>query len=253
MPNGFSMITRARSPSPASPSASIVPAERAAAAARGSSRTRGVAAELLARRGDRLARARSKPVADAGEAQRLGERAPRSSASSGLRPSPRPPRAPARGTPRRSIALAGGADDPEALRHQPDPGEVEHPRQQLALGQVAGRAEEDDHLVLGDLGAVGALAAGACGGDAHALRLTDARARPGAARDYAARADGRRARPHGGVEFDPRALDRVERRFWRDIWESVPAAVAGRARDRAARLRAGSGDRGRRRCRRSGC
>ncbi len=30
----------------------------------------------------------------------------------------------------------------------------------------------------------------------------------------------------GGVAYDPRALDRVERRFWRDIWESVPADVA---------------------------
>jgi GNAT superfamily N-acetyltransferase len=30
----------------------------------------------------------------------------------------------------------------------------------------------------------------------------------------------------GGVEFDHRALDRVERRFWREIWESVPAEVA---------------------------
>lgn len=30
----------------------------------------------------------------------------------------------------------------------------------------------------------------------------------------------------GGVEFDHRALDRVEQRFWRDIWESVPAEIA---------------------------
>jgi GNAT superfamily N-acetyltransferase len=30
----------------------------------------------------------------------------------------------------------------------------------------------------------------------------------------------------GGVEFDPRELDRVEKRFWRDIWESVPAEAA---------------------------
>ncbi|MGN6255328.1 MAG: GNAT family N-acetyltransferase [Solirubrobacterales bacterium] len=29
-----------------------------------------------------------------------------------------------------------------------------------------------------------------------------------------------------GVRYDPAALDRVERRFWRDIWESVPRAVA---------------------------
>jgi GNAT superfamily N-acetyltransferase len=36
-------------------------------------------------------------------------------------------------------------------------------------------------------------------------------------------ADGKTA---NGVGFDPRALDRVEKRFWRDIWESVPAALA---------------------------
>jgi GNAT superfamily N-acetyltransferase len=30
----------------------------------------------------------------------------------------------------------------------------------------------------------------------------------------------------GGVEFDSRALDRVEKRFWRDVWKAVPAEVA---------------------------
>jgi GNAT superfamily N-acetyltransferase len=30
----------------------------------------------------------------------------------------------------------------------------------------------------------------------------------------------------GGVEFDHRQLDRVEKRFWREIWESVPAEAA---------------------------
>ncbi len=29
-----------------------------------------------------------------------------------------------------------------------------------------------------------------------------------------------------GVAYDPAALDRVERRFWRDIWESMPREVA---------------------------
>ncbi|MGN6259039.1 MAG: GNAT family N-acetyltransferase [Solirubrobacterales bacterium] len=29
-----------------------------------------------------------------------------------------------------------------------------------------------------------------------------------------------------GAQYDPAALDRVEQRFWRDIWESVPAEVA---------------------------
>ncbi|HEX4729802.1 MAG TPA: GNAT family N-acetyltransferase [Solirubrobacterales bacterium] len=30
----------------------------------------------------------------------------------------------------------------------------------------------------------------------------------------------------GGTEFDPAALDRTEARFWREIWDAVPAAVA---------------------------
>jgi hypothetical protein len=30
----------------------------------------------------------------------------------------------------------------------------------------------------------------------------------------------------GGVTYDPRALDEGERRFWRDVWESVPAGLA---------------------------
>src|SRR3954453_938878 len=29
-----------------------------------------------------------------------------------------------------------------------------------------------------------------------------------------------------GVRYDPAALDRVERRFWRDMWNSVPHGVA---------------------------
>jgi GNAT superfamily N-acetyltransferase len=35
------------------------------------------------------------------------------------------------------------------------------------------------------------------------------------------------AETENGVRYDPAALDRVERRFWREIWESVPAEVAG--------------------------
>jgi hypothetical protein len=34
------------------------------------------------------------------------------------------------------------------------------------------------------------------------------------------------ATTEGGVEYDPARLDRVERRFWRDVWESVPDEVA---------------------------
>jgi len=31
---------------------------------------------------------------------------------------------------------------------------------------------------------------------------------------------------NGGVAYDPRALDAIELRFWREIWDSVPASVA---------------------------
>jgi GNAT superfamily N-acetyltransferase len=34
------------------------------------------------------------------------------------------------------------------------------------------------------------------------------------------------ARTPNGVAYDPAALDRAERRFWRDIWESVPEEAA---------------------------
>src|SRR3954453_12577871 len=30
----------------------------------------------------------------------------------------------------------------------------------------------------------------------------------------------------GGVEYDPQRLDATERRFWREVWESVPTVVA---------------------------
>ena len=33
-------------------------------------------------------------------------------------------------------------------------------------------------------------------------------------------------RTKNGVAYDSAALDRVDRRFWREIWESVPAEVA---------------------------
>jgi hypothetical protein len=34
------------------------------------------------------------------------------------------------------------------------------------------------------------------------------------------------AKTGSGVEYDPRALDAIELRFWRELWDSVPAAVA---------------------------
>ena len=44
----------------------------------------------------------------------------------------------------------GGADDAKAPRHQPHLSEVEHPRQQFALGEIAGRPEKHDHVILGN-------------------------------------------------------------------------------------------------------
>lgn len=41
-------------------------------------------------------------------------------------------------------------------------------------------------------------------------------------------------RTRNGVSYDPAALDRAERRFWRDVWESVPAEVA---KERGVELR----------------
>jgi hypothetical protein len=35
-----------------------------------------------------------------------------------------------------------------------------------------------------------------------------------------------RATTEGGVEYDPATLDAVERRFWHDIWDSMPAEAA---------------------------
>lgn len=37
-----------------------------------------------------------------------------------------------------------------------------------------------------------------------------------------------KATTRGGVEYDPAVLDRIERRFWREIWAAVPAEVAAR-------------------------
>jgi GNAT superfamily N-acetyltransferase len=42
------------------------------------------------------------------------------------------------------------------------------------------------------------------------------------------------AETDNGVRYDPVALDRAERRFWREIWESVPAEIA---RDRGLELK----------------
>ena len=51
----------------------------------------------------------------------------------------------ARGTRASSISSIEIADDPE-FRHQPRLEEAQQPRQQLAAGEVAGGAEDDDHV-----------------------------------------------------------------------------------------------------------
>src|SRR5262249_36498305 len=76
--------------------------------------------------------------------------------------------------------------------------------QQLAPGEVPRRPEEDDHLVVGDRLA--------CLPVAHGRSLCCHSMGTG--------------RTQNGVGFDSVALDRVDRRFWREIWESVPAEIA---------------------------
>ena len=61
---------------------------------------------------------------------------------------------------------------------------------------------------------------------AHASRLTDGRRCRGRGRGLCWRGPMAPRETKGGVEYDPQDLDRVERRFWRDIWESVPAEIA---------------------------
>ena len=119
MPNGFSVITRAPvaepeladllRPSPPSP----------AAAARG---RRGRRPPRPVPRAPRDRRRRASPNPSPTPAKR-SDSAKRSQVAGVIVLAARALdrlRARARGTPRRSIALAGGADDPEALRHQPD-------------------------------------------------------------------------------------------------------------------------------------
>ena len=104
VPKGFSVITRAPSPSPSSPICSTV-------AGGGVRRQREVEEERRRRRrGPRARRSiaspsGSKPSPTRGEAQRLGEPLPGLRRRAVCDPSPRPTRGPARGTPRRSIAL----------------------------------------------------------------------------------------------------------------------------------------------------
>ena len=46
---------------------------------------------------------------------------------------------------------APGADDPVARRHHPGHGEMEQAGQQFAFRQITGRAEQDQHVVIGDV------------------------------------------------------------------------------------------------------
>jgi hypothetical protein len=106
----------------------------------------GILAELLPRRGDLVSQV-LETVADAHEPQRRGEALPSLAiAGPAARVTNRIPR---KLTEFLIVErLAGCADDPEPLGHQTHSHQVVHPRQQLALGEVAGGAEEDDHLVL---------------------------------------------------------------------------------------------------------
>src|SRR5690606_12527560 len=60
-------------------------------------------------------------------------------------------------------------------------------------------------------------------------RLTDGRGRRrGSRRAQAHMLTGKpmAARTESGASYDPLALDAIEHRFWREVWESVPAAAA---------------------------
>ena len=169
VPKGFSRMIRAPFPSPNVPQ----PLDRARCGARRQREVEQqlrVRAQLLAGRRDGVGE-RAVAVPHAGEAQRLGEPLP------GLGVEGSAPGAADRLARQLAELLdadlpSGRADDPEALRHQPDLGEAEHPRQQLPLRQVPGRAEEDDDQVLGNPRRR-LLRSCACRRNAHTLRLTD--------------------------------------------------------------------------------
>ncbi len=86
-------------------------------------------------------------IAGGDEPKRLGEAVP------GLALERPPPRTADRLAGELGELLVGeiaarGADQGEPLRHQAGLEEVEDPRQQLAAGQVPGRSEEHDHLIV---------------------------------------------------------------------------------------------------------
>ena len=215
VPNGFSVITRAPSPSPAAPRLSIV-GTAAAGRQREVEEDARLAAELLARGGDRRAPAARSPSPTEAKRSDSAKRS-HSAASSALRPEPSTEsRASSRNSPS-SIGLRAAPMIRKRSGIRPDPGEVEHPRQQLAFGEVAGRAEEDDHLVLGDGAGGGGARRGR--GDAHDPQA-DRCARLGwAVRDICLPDRCRPRRRTVESAFDPLALDSIERRFWRDVWE----------------------------------
>ena len=165
-PNGFSMISRVQ------PSAGPALADLAARASR--SRPAG---PRSSRRGCRRCRAPRRPR----EQRRRAASSPVSSAKSsvdvahpGRRARPRRPggtgRARAPGPPRcirsrnsSSVSVgARGADDRELLRQQPPERERVERRHQLALRQVAGGAEDDEHARLGRAAAAGGPRAAGC-------------------------------------------------------------------------------------------
>ena len=147
-PNGFSSTTRERSARPGLAERRDELAERAGRDGQVVQPARLVAEVLLAAL-DRLAQRRGLVGAEGGEREPAREPLPRllvravADGVAGDRPEVvvRP-------------AAPGGADDPVALRHQPRALEVEEPGQELAPGEVARRAVEDDRVVLGNRGAV---------------------------------------------------------------------------------------------------
>ena len=106
VPNGFSMITRAPSPSPCVAELLDDPGRGAAAAARGRCSSSRLAAELLLGPVDRRRRASSSPSPTPAKRSDARERVPGSSVARARGRTRRPPRARARGTPRRRARCA---------------------------------------------------------------------------------------------------------------------------------------------------
>ena len=192
MPNGFSMITR-RAVAEPKPAELLDRAGRRIGGQREVVEDAGVARRVRPRAAAIASAERLEAVADARRTR--SESAKRSQDRRRGRvcaPEPRPTPAPARGTPRSRPSLRAAPIDAEALRHQARPrARWNIPGSSLRFARSP-VAPNSTMTWSSGIAAPRWLGRGACGGDAHGLRLTDERAwrRPDTA--YPGRADGGR-------------------------------------------------------------